>query len=82
MIAETIKEKLAQQPFEPFIIRSSNGQGYRVSSPDMIVLMKSTVFVAEPRSDHAATISYLHIAAIEEPGNGNGHSRAHAKRRR
>lgn len=83
MIPETIKEKLAQQPFEPFVIRSSSGQGYRVSSPDLIVLMKSKVFVAEPRSDRAATVSYLHIAAIEDLGNGNGHhTRARSKRRR
>jgi len=83
MISETIKDKLAQHPFEPFIIRSSSGQGYKVSSPDMIVLMKSKVFVAEPRSDRAATVSYLHIAAIEEIGNGNGHhARPKGKRRR
>lgn len=84
MISETIKEKLAQHPFEPFIIRSSSGQGYKVSSPDMIVLMKSKVFVAEPRSDRAATVSYLHIAAIEELGNGNGHhtAKSRGKRRR
>lgn len=72
MISETIKEKLVQRPFEPFIIRSSSGHAYKVSSPDLIVLMKTKVFVAEPRSDRAATVSYLHISAIEEPGNGNG----------
>lgn len=84
MISETIKEKLAHDPFQPFIIRSSSGEGYRVSSPDMIVLMKTKVFVAEPRSDRAATVSYLHIAAIEELGNGNGHhgGRSRPKRRR
>lgn len=84
MITGTIKEKLAQQPFAPFIIRSSSGHGYKVSSPDLIVLMKSKVFVAEPRSDRAATISYLHISAIEELGRTNGHhpARARTKRRR
>jgi len=84
VISETIKEKLAQHPFEPFVIRSSSGHGYKVTSPDLIVLMKSKVFVAEPRSDRAATVSYLHIVAIEEPGNGNGHhtTRSRGKRRR
>lgn len=71
MILDTIKDKLAQQPFEPFIIRSSSGHGYLVSSPDLIVMMKSKVFVAEHKSDRAATISYLHITAVEEPGNGH-----------
>lgn len=73
MITDTIKDKLAQQPFEPFIIRSSSGQGYRVSSPDLIVLMKSKLFIAEPRSDRAATVSYLHISAVEDLGKSNGH---------
>lgn len=77
MISDTLKEKLARQPFEPFVIRASSGHGYRVSSPDLIVLMKTKVFVAEPRSDQAATVSYLHITAIEEPGTSrrNGHAR-------
>ena len=70
MIAETLKEKLSQQPFEPFVIRASSGQGYKVASPDLVVMMKTKVFVAEPRSDRAATVSYLHIAAIEELADG------------
>lgn len=84
MISDTIKERLAHQPFEPFVIRTSSGEGYKVSGPDLIVLMKSKVFVAEPRSDRAATVSYLHITAIEELGNGNGHhtGRSRGKRRR
>lgn len=72
VIAETIKEKHAQQLFEPFVMRASSGDGYKVSSPELIVLMKTKVFVAEPRSDRAATVSYLHISAIEETGNGHG----------
>jgi hypothetical protein len=83
MIAEAIKEKLARQPFEPFVIRASSGHGYKVASPDMVVLMKTKVFVAEPRSDRAATVSYLHITAIEEHGPGDGRGgRAERGRRR
>ena len=84
MISGTIKQRLSHQPFEPFVIRASSGQGYTVSGPDMIVLMKTKVFVAEPRSDRAATVSYLHITAIEELGNGNGHhaARFRGKRKR
>jgi hypothetical protein len=74
MISETIRDKLAHQPFEPFVIRASSGQGYRVSSPDLVVLMKTKIFIAEPRSDRAATVSYLHITAVEE--SGNGHAKA------
>ena len=73
MIIDTIKQNLAREPFEPFVIRTSGGQGYTVAGPDLVVLMKSKVFIAEPRSDRAATVSYLHITAVEENGNGNGH---------
>lgn len=83
MISETLKGKLARQPFAPFIIRSSSGHGYKVLSPDLVVLMKTKVFVAEPRSDRAATVSYLHIAAVEElGGHGNGHAKASRRRRK
>lgn len=82
MIADTIRERLAQQPFEPFIIRSSSGQGYKVGGPDLVVLMKTKVFVAEARSDRAATVSYLHIAAIEELGKGNGRHATRPRRNR
>ena len=70
MIHETIREKLEQEPFVPFLIRASSGQAYKVSNPSLVVLMKSKVFVAQPRSDRSATIPYLHIAGVEESGNG------------
>jgi len=83
MIVETIRDKLAQQPFVPFVVRTSSGHGYKVSNPDLIVLMKSKAFIAEPRSDRAATISYLHITAIEELANGHrGTAASRGKRRR
>lgn len=82
MIHETIREKLAQSPFEPFVIRAGRGQAYKVSSPDLVVLMKSKVFVAEARSDRSATIPYLHIAGVEELSNGNARgARPRPKRR-
>lgn len=81
MIVDSIKDKLAQQPFEPFVIRTSGGQGYKVAGPDLVVLMKSKLFVAEPRSDRSVTVSYLHIASIEEPGNGPAGHEPHKRRR-
>jgi hypothetical protein len=76
MVADTIREMINNDPFEPFLIRASSGRAYAVSNPDLIVLMKSSVFVAAPNSDRAATVPYLHIAAIESITNG------HAKRSR
>jgi hypothetical protein len=82
MIGETIREKLEQTPFVPFVIRASSGVAYKVSSPDLVVLMKTKVFVAEPRSDRSATVPYLHIAGVEETGNGHGRGKAERGRRR
>src|SRR5438477_10554938 len=74
MIIDAIRERLDHVPFQPFQIRASSGQTYAVSNPDLVVLMKSSVFVAAPNSDRAATVPYLHIAAVEHLTNG------HAKR--
>jgi len=70
MIQETIREKLEQVPFVPFLIRASSGHAYKVTDPSLVVLMKTKVFVAEPRSDRSATVPYLHVAGVEESGNG------------
>ncbi len=79
MIAETLREKLDCRPFEAFIVRASSGHAHKVTSPDLVVLMRTKVFIAEARSDRAATIPYLHITAIEEPGNGHRAARRSRK---
>jgi hypothetical protein len=81
MIGGTIREKLHQVPFAPFVIRASSGQGYRVADPALVVLMKSKVFIAEPRSDRSATVPYLHIAGVEEISNGHPRRPSKGKRR-
>jgi hypothetical protein len=71
MTADTIKELLNAAPFLPFRMRLSNGDAIDVRNPDSVALMKSKVFVADPRSEHWTFISYLHIAAIEALGGGD-----------
>ncbi|MCI0365882.1 MAG: hypothetical protein L0Y44_00100 [Phycisphaerales bacterium] len=80
MIADTIRERLEQVPFERFQIRASSGQTYPVANPGLVVLMKSSMFIAARNSDRAATVPYLHIAAVEEVRNG--HPRSKRRRRR
>jgi hypothetical protein len=75
MISEKIRERLQSDPFVPFVIRTSSGHGYRVAGPDLAVVMKSKVFIAEPRSDRSATVSYLHISAVEDVDSPGGSSR-------
>ncbi|MGE3108027.1 MAG: hypothetical protein AB7G11_00120 [Phycisphaerales bacterium] len=81
MIATTIRERLARDPFEPFIIRAGSGQAIRVASPDLAVRMKTEIFVAAPNSDQWAQIPYLHVAGIESAPNGHS-GRNRGKRRR
>lgn len=82
MIADTIREKLLRDPFEPFVIRASSGEGYRVANPDLVVMMRSSIFVAAPNSDRAWTIPYLHIAAVEAGSIGNGHGKRSPRKRK
>lgn len=82
MILKSIRERLHREPFEPFIIRSSSGQAVRVASPDLVVLMKTEVFVAAPNSDDWMQLPYLHIAGLENARNGHGRGTQHRRRGR
>jgi hypothetical protein len=81
MIAKAIRERLQNEPFEPFIIRASSGQAVRVARPQLAVLMKSAIFVAAPNSDEWAHVPYLHIAGLESDRNGDGHRRSGRQRK-
>jgi hypothetical protein len=72
MIANTIRDRLHRDPFDPFIIRASSGQAILVARPELAVLMKTEIFVAAPNSDHWDQLPFLHVAGIEK---ANGHGR-------
>lgn len=78
--AENIREKLERQPFEPFRVRVTSGDSYVIRNPDLVVVMKSELFLAEPNSDRHVFVPLLHVAAVESMGGANGHVRP--KRRR
>jgi hypothetical protein len=82
MLVADIKERLSKDPFEPFRIRSSSGESYEISSPFLVALMKSKVFIAVPNSDRWSELSYLHIAALQSAQNGYSHKASRDKRRR
>lgn len=77
MARELIREFLEREPFQPFRIRASSGVGYDVASPQLVVLLRSQVFIAEPRSDHFAVIPLLHVAGVEAIANGHKPRRKH-----
>jgi len=73
MVAKELQELLDQDPFEPFRIRLSSGDVYEIRDPALTVAMRSRLFIAFPRTDRWTFIPFLHIAAVEKLGNGNGH---------
>ncbi len=65
MNAETIRELLKRQPFEPLEVRLSNGDVHRIPHPEFAILLKSTLVIGVPDSDRVILCSLLHIASIE-----------------
>jgi len=70
-VQDTIHEMLHREPFEPFRVITSSGESYVVRNPDLVALMRSEVFIAQPNSDRRTFIPLLHVAAVDTVGNGS-----------
>ncbi|MBM4000033.1 MAG: hypothetical protein FJ297_10940 [Planctomycetes bacterium] len=64
MNAETIREWLNRRPFEPFELRLSNGETYRVRHPETIAIGKTRIAVASLETDQITHIALIHINSI------------------
>jgi hypothetical protein len=67
MNAETIRELLRRQPFEPFTMRMTNGDVYQVRHPEMVLIVGPRLVIGYPETERIIIVSLLHIAAIEVP---------------
>ena len=47
MTMETIREFIRREPFEPFVIRLSNGEAHEVLHPECVALTKTKVVTAD-----------------------------------
>lgn len=65
MNAETIKEYLRREPFEPFVVRMLNGEVHEIRHPESAFVVKSRMIVYYPDDDHSVTCSLVHINSIE-----------------
>lgn len=69
MTIDTLQDHLKRQPFEPFRVVTSSGRAYDVRHPDAAILLRNGLVVAygtkKGLPEHAATISHLHIVAVE-----------------
>ena len=65
MNADTIREYLRREPFEPFVIRLSNGEVFEVRHPERAIVMKTRVIVGYPEEDRTVTCALVHINSVE-----------------
>ena len=65
MNAETIREWLNRQPFEPFEVRLSNGEHYQVRHPELLAIAKNRIIVVDPNTDRVVHVAMVHINSIE-----------------
>jgi hypothetical protein len=70
MTAESFREILRREPFEPFRVVMSSGESYNVMHPEMALVSARSLVLAIPDPSRAegerfAFCSYLHVAHIE-----------------
>jgi hypothetical protein len=65
MNAETIREWLTRQPFEPFELRLSNGEHYQVRHREVVAIGKNRIAIVDPNTDRFVHVALVHVNAIE-----------------
>ncbi len=65
MNADTLRELLNRNPFEPFEVRLSNGDVHQVRHPEFAFVLKSTLVIGYPDSDRVAICALLHVASVQ-----------------
>ena len=64
MNAQTLKDFLARQPFEPFALHMTNGEIHSVRHPEMAWVVGGKVYVHIPEKNSEVLCSLLHIASV------------------
>jgi hypothetical protein len=62
---EELVEHLRRDPFVPFRIMLTSGQGYDVTDPQLVALGESLIHVMFPQSDRYAILRLNQIASME-----------------
>jgi len=65
MNTEIVREFLRREPFEPIVIRMSNGESHEVRHPECALLTRTRVVIADPVEDRIVYCALIHINAIE-----------------
>ena len=56
MNADAIREFLNRRPFEPFVIRMSDGKAYEVRHPECLMVLKTKAILGSPEEDRTPTL--------------------------
>ena len=62
---DEILEWLKRDPFVPFRITLSSGQGYDVRYPDLITVGRDIIQVAHPKSDFESVLRLVAVASLD-----------------
>jgi len=65
MNMDTIRNFLRREPFEPFVIRLSNGEAHEIRHPECAAITKSRVIVTYPDEDREVFCALIHINSVE-----------------
>ena len=70
MTAQTFRELLTKQPFEPFRIVMSGGESHDIQHPERAMLTKTELVVGIGETRHGVPASFkicslLHVTAVE-----------------
>ena len=57
--------EVKRQPFEPFVLRMSNGEIHEVRHPECVAVGKTRIAVSFPEQDRFVHLSLTHVNAIE-----------------
>lgn len=61
---DTIRDYLRCEPFEPFVIRMSNGEVHEVRHPECAFVMTTKMIVCYPDDDRSVTCALVHVNSI------------------
>ena len=62
---ETIREWINRHPFQPFVLRLSNGESHVVGHPENVAIGKTRLAIVYPEIDRFVHVSLVHINSIE-----------------
>ena len=65
MNADAVREMLAREPFQPFVIHLLSGETHEVRHPECLAIGKGRIAITDLDADRVAICSLVHVTSIE-----------------